>query len=100
MISIERAIDPQTGIRFCCVFDTKACLPIEPIQRYLNYCRKRQLAAIIRSNQDSTAILEYLVKIRDKQKRLNRELKLLASHEEWLVNHIKQTLGEERRPRS
>ena len=45
MISIERAIDPQTGIRFCCVFDTKTCLPIEPIQRYLNYCRKRQLAA-------------------------------------------------------
>ena len=32
----------------------------------------------------------------DKQKRLNRELKSLASHEKWLVNHIKETLGEER----
>jgi site-specific recombinase XerD len=45
VISIERAIDPQTEERFCCVFDTEVCLPIEPIQRYLNYCRKRQLAA-------------------------------------------------------
>ncbi len=45
MITIERAIDPQTGERFCCVFNTKSDLPIEPIQRYLNYCRKRQLAA-------------------------------------------------------
>ncbi len=45
MISIERAIDPQTEERFCCVFETETCLPIEPIQRYLNYCRKRQLAA-------------------------------------------------------
>lgn len=45
MISLERAIDPQTEERFCCVFDTDTCLPIEPIQRYLNYCRKRQLAA-------------------------------------------------------
>lgn len=45
MISIERAIDPQTESRFCCVFDTQTCLPIEPIQRYLNYCRRRQLAA-------------------------------------------------------
>ena len=45
MISIERAIDPQTEERFCCVFDPETCLPIEPIQRYLNYCRKRQLAA-------------------------------------------------------
>lgn len=57
---------------------------------------KEELAEIIKSSQDGTAILEYLVKIRDKQKRLNRELKSLASHEEWLVNHIKQTLGEER----
>ncbi|MEO0843951.1 MAG: hypothetical protein AAF063_34440 [Cyanobacteria bacterium J06643_5] len=57
---------------------------------------EEELAAIIRTNQDGTAILEYLVKIRDKQKRLNRELKSLASHEEWLVNHIKETLGEER----
>jgi integrase/recombinase XerD len=45
VISIERAIDSQTGERFCCVFDTEACLPVEPIQRYLNYCRRRQLAA-------------------------------------------------------
>ena len=45
MITIERAIDPQTEERFSCVFDTKTCLPVEPIQRYLNYCRKRQLAA-------------------------------------------------------
>jgi site-specific recombinase XerD len=45
VINIERAIDPQTEERFCCVFDGETCLPIEPIQRYLNYCRKRQLAA-------------------------------------------------------
>ncbi|MBD2126674.1 site-specific integrase [Microcoleus sp. ZQ-A2] len=45
MIKIERGIDPQTQNRFCCVFDTETCLPVEPIQRYLNYCRKRQLAA-------------------------------------------------------
>ena len=45
MTSIERAIDLQTESRFCCVFDTETCLPIEPIQRYLNYCRRRQLAA-------------------------------------------------------
>jgi site-specific recombinase XerD len=44
VINIERAIDPKTNERFCCVFDTKTCLPVEPIQRYLNYCRKRQLA--------------------------------------------------------
>lgn len=45
MISIERAIDPQTGERFCCVFDTETCLPVEPLQRNLNYCRRRRLAA-------------------------------------------------------
>ncbi|MBD2247413.1 tyrosine-type recombinase/integrase [Nostoc sp. FACHB-888] len=45
MIRLERAIDPQTEERFCCIFDTEVCLPVEPIQRYLNYCRKRQLAA-------------------------------------------------------
>ncbi len=45
MISIEQAIDPKTSERYCCVFDRETCLPIEPIQRYLNYCRKRQLAA-------------------------------------------------------
>lgn len=55
-----------------------------------------ELAQIYRCGKDGTAILEYLVKIRDKQKRLNRELKSLASHEEWLINHIKETLGEER----
>ena len=45
MSTIEKAIDPQTEERFSCVFDTETCLPVEPIQRYLNYCRKRQLAA-------------------------------------------------------
>ncbi len=45
MITIEKAIDPQTEERFSCVFNTQTCLPVEPIQRYLNYCRKRQLAA-------------------------------------------------------
>ena len=45
MITIEKAIDPQTEERYSCVFDTETCLPVEPIQRYLNYCRKRQLAA-------------------------------------------------------
>ena len=44
MVKIERAIDPHTCERFCCIFDSETCLPIEPIQRYLNYCRKRQLA--------------------------------------------------------
>ena len=45
MITIEKAIDPQTEERFSCVFDTETCRPVEPIQRYLNYCRQRQLAA-------------------------------------------------------
>ena len=45
MIAIQKAIDPQTGERFSCVFDTETCLPVEPIQRYINYCRRRQLAA-------------------------------------------------------
>jgi integrase/recombinase XerD len=45
MIVIQRAINQNTGQRLCCVFDTDTCLPVEPIQRYLNYCRKRQLAA-------------------------------------------------------
>ncbi len=45
MITIEKAIDPQIEERFSCIFDTETCLPVEPIQRYLNYCRKRQLAA-------------------------------------------------------
>ena len=43
--TVETAIDPTTGERFHCVFDTKTCLPVEPIQRFLNYCRKRGLAA-------------------------------------------------------
>lgn len=43
--TIESAIDPQTKERFHCVFDQQTGLPIEPIQRYLNYCRKRGLAA-------------------------------------------------------
>lgn len=55
-----------------------------------------ELAQMYRTGFDGTAILEYLVKIRDKQKRLTRELKSLAKHEEWVVNHIKETLGEER----
>ena len=45
MIAIQKAIDIQTGERHSCVFDTETCLPVEPIQRYVNYCRKRQLAA-------------------------------------------------------
>ncbi len=45
MIVIQKAIDPQTGERFSCVFDYRTCLPVEPIQRYINYCRRRQLAA-------------------------------------------------------
>lgn len=45
MLKIERAIAPQTSERFCCIFDKQTCLPVEPIQRYLNYCRKRQLAS-------------------------------------------------------
>jgi integrase/recombinase XerD len=45
MIAIQKAIDPQTGERYSCVFDCRTCLPVEPIQRYINYCRRRQLAA-------------------------------------------------------
>ena len=45
MLKIERAIAPHTEERFCCLFDKQTCLPVEPIQRYLNYCRKRQLAS-------------------------------------------------------
>jgi len=44
-VAVETAIDPVTGERFHCVFDSKTCLPVEPIQRFLNYCRKRGLAA-------------------------------------------------------
>lgn len=44
MITMENAIDSLTGERYSCVFDTKTCLPVEAIQRFLNYCRKRQLA--------------------------------------------------------
>ena len=36
---------PQTEEQFSCVFDTESCLPVEPIQRFLNYCCKRGLAA-------------------------------------------------------
>lgn len=45
MIAVEIAIDSETGESFRCVFDPVSCLPIEPIQRFLNYCRKRGLAA-------------------------------------------------------
>jgi hypothetical protein len=45
MIKVESAIDSETGEKFSCVFDSETCLPVEPIQRFLNYCRKRQLAA-------------------------------------------------------
>lgn len=44
MIKVELAEDPQTEEQFGCVFDTESCLPVEPIQRFLNYCRKRGLA--------------------------------------------------------
>ena len=44
MFEVEWALDPQTGERFSCVFEPKTCLPVEPIQRFLNYCRKRRLA--------------------------------------------------------
>ena len=44
MIRTELAIDPRTGIGFRSVFDTETCTPVEPIQRFLNYCGKRQLA--------------------------------------------------------
>jgi integrase/recombinase XerD len=44
MILVETAIDPQTDECFRGVFDTATCLPVEPIQRFLNYCRKRGLA--------------------------------------------------------
>ncbi len=45
MIRVELGIDSQTEEEFRCVFNAETCLPIEPIQRFLNYCRKRQLAA-------------------------------------------------------
>jgi len=44
-VTVETAIDPTTGEHFRCVFDAKTCLPVEPIQRFLSYCRKRGLAA-------------------------------------------------------
>jgi len=37
-VNVETAIDPVTGERFHCVFDAQTCLPVEPIQRFLNYC--------------------------------------------------------------
>jgi integrase len=44
MIVVEKFVDPRTGEKFSCVFDTQPCLPVEPIQRFLNYCRHRGLA--------------------------------------------------------
>ncbi len=45
LIKVEFAINPQTQEKFNCVFNTEGCLPVEPIQRFLNYCYKRGLAA-------------------------------------------------------
>lgn len=45
MIKVETAVNPHTGEKFQCVFDIKTWLPLEPVQRFLNYCRKRGLAA-------------------------------------------------------
>lgn len=45
MIKVEIALDTQTQEQFRCVFDSETCLPVEPIQRFLNYSRKRGLAA-------------------------------------------------------
>lgn len=44
VVKVEIAIDPHTEEQFRCVFDTETWLPVEPIQRFLNYCRKRGLA--------------------------------------------------------
>ncbi len=44
-IKVEQAIDPQTGELTSYVFDPETCLPVEPIQRFLNYCRNRRLAS-------------------------------------------------------
>lgn len=43
MIKVEWAIDPHTSQRFHCVFDTRSSWPVEPVQRFLNHCRKRGL---------------------------------------------------------
>lgn len=45
MTKVEWASSPQTGERFPCVFEAETCLPVEPIQRFINYCRRRGLAA-------------------------------------------------------
>lgn len=45
MLKVELAVDPQTEEQFSCVFASDSCLPVEPIQRFLNHCRKRGLAA-------------------------------------------------------
>lgn len=47
MIKLELATDSQTEEQFSCVFDPDSCLPVEPMQRFLNYCRKRGLTANI-----------------------------------------------------
>lgn len=44
LIKVESAVNPQTNTKFRCVFYVESCLPVEPIQRFLNYCRNRQLA--------------------------------------------------------
>ncbi len=43
-IKVRQALDPITSERFVCVIDGNSYLPVEPIQRYLNYARKRGLA--------------------------------------------------------
>jgi len=40
-VTVETAIDPATGERFHWVFDAQTCLPVELIQRFLNYIAKR-----------------------------------------------------------
>lgn len=44
MLQVQQVIKPLTGKPFTCVVDLDTLLPVGPIQRYLNYCFKRQLA--------------------------------------------------------
>ena len=44
MVVYQSAICPHTGEEFPIVMDLETCLPVQPIQRYINFCRKRGLA--------------------------------------------------------
>ena len=44
MVTFQTGISSIKDEEFPVVMDLKTCLPVEPIQRYINFCRQRGLA--------------------------------------------------------